>query len=105
MRNAEGKKDKEALFAIGDPRKTLHAINRVADVNITGHELRDTFTSIAEELVSAYTVKRMVNHTDTGDVTGTHYIGKSEAQLRTGWQAVADFIEQTSEDSDANISV
>lgn len=95
IRNAEGKKGKDVLFAVTDPRKTLQAINRVAKVEVAGHELRDTFTSVAEELVSAYTVKRMVNHADSGDVTGAHYIGKSEAQLRAGWQAVADFIEQS----------
>jgi integrase len=61
-------------------------------VDITPHDLRATFASVAEELVSAYTLKRMMNHAETGDVTGAHYIGKSEAQLRAGWQAVADFI-------------
>ncbi|RZT93718.1 uncharacterized protein DUF4102 [Rivibacter subsaxonicus] len=95
-RNAEGKKPKDALFPVMDPRKTLQAINRAAGVAVAGHELRDTFASVAEELVSAYTVKRMVNHADVGDVTGASYIGKSEAQLRAGWQAVADFVEQTS---------
>lgn len=47
---------------------------------------------MAEELVSAYALKRMLNHSDAGDVTGGHYIAKSETQLRTAWQTVADFI-------------
>ena len=29
-----------------------------------------------------------------GDVTLGHYVAKSEAQLRGGWQAVADFVEK-----------
>ncbi len=36
----------------------------------------------------------MLNHAAAGDVTGGHYVAKSEAQLRAGWQSVADFIEQ-----------
>jgi len=27
-------------------------------------------------------------------VTLEHYVAKSEAQLRAGWQAVADFVEE-----------
>lgn len=34
----------------------------------------------------------MLNHA-SGDVAERHYIGISEAKLRAGWQAVADFIE------------
>lgn len=35
----------------------------------------------------------MLNQAVSGDVTLGHYIGKSEAQLRVGWQTVADFVE------------
>lgn len=87
-----GKKPGATLFNVGDPRKTLVAINEAAGTTITAHDLRATFASVAEELVSAYALKRMLNHADAGDVTGAHYIGKSETQLRAGWQAVADFI-------------
>ena len=58
-----------------------------------GHGLRATFASIAEELVSSALLKRMMNHAAVGDVTLGHYVAKSEAQLRVGWQAVADFVE------------
>lgn len=86
------KKPAALLFDIADPRKTLQAINAAAGVTITPHDLRATFASVAEELVSAYALKRMLNHSDAGDVTGGHYIAKSETQLRTAWQTVADFI-------------
>lgn len=92
-RRVEGKKPGAQVFDVADPRKTLHAINKAAGVKISGHDLRATFASVAEELCSGYTLKRMLNHADNGDVTGGHYVGKSETQLRAGWQAVADLIE------------
>jgi len=36
----------------------------------------------------------MMNHAAAGEVTLGHYVAKSEAQLRAGWQAVADFVEE-----------
>src|ERR1019366_621555 len=55
--------------------------------------MRSTFASIAEDLVFGGVLKRMMNRAAGGDVTLGHYIGKSETQLRAGWQTVADFIE------------
>jgi integrase len=100
-RNVEGKKADDLLFAVGDPRKTLQAINvaaGMAPLACQGHDLRDTFASVAEELVSGYTLKRLINHSDAGDVTGSSYVGKGEAQLRAGWQVVADAIEDMATD-------
>lgn len=91
-RYAKGKKPGAKLFPVTDARKALQSINEAAGTNVKPHGLRATFASVAEELVSAYTLKRMLNHAETGDVTGAHYIGKSEAQLRSAWQAVSDFI-------------
>lgn len=92
-RNCVGKEASDPLFAIVDARKTLAWINARAGTTVQGHGLRATFASIAEELVSGGVLKRMINHADGGDVTLGHYVGKSEAQLRAGWQTVADFIE------------
>ena len=83
----------EPLFPIVDARKTLSWINEEAGTKVQGHGLRATFASIAEELVSAL-LKRMMNYAATGDVTLGHYVAKSEAQIRAGWQAVADFVEE-----------
>jgi integrase len=91
-KHVKGKKAATKLFAIGDGRKTLAAINLAAGTRVTPHDLRSTFASVAEDLVSAYTLKRMLNHANSADVTGGHYVKKSETQLRAGWQAVADFI-------------
>ena len=96
--NIEGKKQDENIFGIAETEPILRAINVAigcAPDAFTGHDLRSTFISVAEDLVSAYTLKRMVNHTDNGDVTGG-YVDKSEMQLSTGWQIVADFIEEQS---------
>jgi integrase len=91
--HCKGKTPTTKVFAIRDPGKTLDSINVDAGVGgITPHKLRHSFASVAEELVSGYALKRMMNHTDSADVTGTNYVGKSESQLRAAWQVVADFI-------------
>ena len=92
-RNCQDKEPGDPLFAIVDARKTLAWINALAGTKVQGHGLRATFASIAEELVSGGVLKRMLNHADGDDVTLGHYVGKSEAQLRAGWQTVADFVE------------
>ena len=93
---AKGKRAGQRLFTLTDGRKALAAINAEASTQVKPHGLRATFASVAEELVSAYTLKRLLNHANTDDVTGAHYVAKSEAQLRDAWQAVADFITRTS---------
>lgn len=81
------------VFDLYDPGKTLEHINTIADTpGISAHKLRHTFTSVAEELVTGYALKKMINHIDVADVTGSHYVHKSESQLRAAWQTVADFI-------------
>ena len=96
QRNCQDRKPDAPLFQIVDARKTLIWINTQAGTKVHGHGLRATFASIAEELVSGAVLKRMMNHASGGDVTLGHYVGKSEAQLRAGWQTVADFIETAS---------
>jgi integrase len=91
--HAKGKKPGDRLFDIGDPRKTLAAINDAVGVTCTPKTLRSTFATIAAELVPHTTLQRMVNHT-AQDVTSTHYVAAGEKQLRDGWQRVADTIEE-----------
>lgn len=93
-RNCEGRQADDPLFPIVDARKTLAWINERAGTKVRGHGLRATFASIAEALVSSALLKRMMNRATVGDVTLGHYVAKSEAQLRAGWQAVADFVEE-----------
>lgn len=94
-KHCENKKLSDRLFPISDPRKTLKAINKsigLYPLVIKGHDMRATFASIAEPLVSYLTLKRMMNHANTGDVTSESYVATSEAQMRDAWQKVADFI-------------
>ncbi len=89
-------KDKEPqdlLFdQAADPRKSQAAIIKQSGVPFSPHDCRRTFISIAASLVPGYTVKRLVNHADGGDVTSAHYVHLDEATLRGAWQTVADFI-------------
>lgn len=92
--HAQGKKPGQPLFGVADAGKSMGVINMAAEVEgITAHKLRHTFASIAAELVPAFTLRRMLNHTSGGDTAALHYVKVSHAQLRAGWQAVADFIE------------
>jgi hypothetical protein len=92
-RHCEGRKASDPLFKIVDARKTLARINAAAGTSVQGHGMRSTFASIAEEIVSGGVLKRVLNHSVSNDVTLGHYVGKGEAQLRAGWQVVADYIE------------
>lgn len=92
-RHCCGRGQGEPLFTILDARKTMAWINTRAGTSVQGHGPRATFASIAEELVSVGVLRRMMNHATGDDVTLGHYVSKSEAQLRAGWQAVADFID------------
>lgn len=93
-RAAAGKKKNRPLFGIVDAGKTLAKINKAAGVeNVSQHKLRHTFASVAAELVSAFALKRMLNHAGEGDVTAVHYVYTGEKALRNAWQTVADAIE------------
>lgn len=92
--HAKGKKPNAKVFDVVNPGKTLNNINEAAGIaRITPHKLRHTFASIAATRVNAFVLKRMMNHTDTADVTGTFYVEVTDEDLRQGWQSVADFIE------------
>lgn len=91
--HTRGRKLDDPLFDVVDARKTLTRINVVAGTNVQGHGLRSTFASIAEEIVSGGVLKKILNHAVGNDVTLGHYVGKSEAQLRAGWQVVADYVD------------
>lgn len=101
----EGREPEEHLFPITDARKTLTWINKQAGTTVQGHDMRATFTTIAEELVSGGVLKRMINHSTSNDVTLGHYVGKGEAQLRAGWQTVADFIVKAASEEMAHLAV
>jgi len=89
-----GKKAKARVFDIDDLSNTFATINAAAGARgVTPKTPRSTFASIAAQLVPAFTLRKLLNHSSTGDVAATHYVGVSEAQLRAAWQTVADAIE------------
>ena len=92
-RNIANKGPGERLFALADGKRARAKIVQLSGVDFRTKDLRATFASIAAGLVTAYTLKAMMNHAGTGDVTGTHYVQLSDTELRYGWQVVADFIE------------
>ena len=93
VKQAKGKRPSAPLFGVTDTGKTLATINAAAGVeDVTPHKLRHTFASIAAQLVPAFTLRKLLNHTGGGDTASVHYVHISDDQLRAGWQAVADFI-------------
>ena len=93
---SKGKKPNDILFNVKYPSRRLKAINATTGLKENAHsehDLRDTFASIADDLVSQYTLKKMMNHSSSEDVTGG-YVGKGKIQLRSAWQVVSDFIEE-----------
>lgn len=75
---------------IVEPKKTVSKILKEADLEITLHDLRRTYISIAESLgVGSYTLKRLLNHrTSRDDVTGGYTILTAE-ELREPAERVA----------------
>lgn len=93
-RRMRGKRPADLVFPVQDLRKTLAKVNQAAGTqHITPHCLRHTFATAAESLVSTYVLKRMLNHSTSGDVTAEHYVKIDGGRLRAGWQAVADFLD------------
>ena len=61
---------------IREPKKVIQKIAERSGINFTLHDLRRTFTSVAEQLrVGTYTLKRLLNHkTGRNDVTAGYTI-------------------------------
>jgi integrase len=85
---AEGK-----VGYIRDVRKSLAHVEAATGVRITPHDLRRTFITMADNLdISAYAVKRLVNHRiDSGDVTAGYIISDVE-RLRGPMQMITEEI-------------
>ena len=76
--------------------KSRGHIHRETGINFTFHDLRRTFSSIANGRVQPgkYTIKRLLNHTDensNSDVTGG-YVQVSMADLRSAMNQIEDIV-------------
>ena len=75
-----------------EPRRQMDKVTKLSGVSFTLHDLRRTFITIAESLdISAYAVKRLVNHKMSGDVTAGYIIADVE-RLRKPMQKITDYI-------------
>lgn len=77
---------------INDQRKQMDHVTEESGVKFTIHDLRRTFITIAESLdISAYALKRLLNHKMTSDVTAGYIIMDVE-RLRIPMQKITDHL-------------
>lgn len=79
---------------VTDPNKAKGkaSIMEATGINFTVHDLRRTFITIADSLdISAYAIKRLVNHKMKNDVTAGYIITDVE-RLRKPMQQITDFL-------------
>lgn len=76
---------------IVEPRKQMARVTQESGVAFTVHDLRRTFITVAESLdISAYAVKRLVNHKMNNDVTAGYIVNDVE-RLRKPMQIISDY--------------
>lgn len=74
-----------------EPRKQMAHVTKASGIHFTVHDLRRTFITIAESLdISAYALKRLMNHKMTNDMTAGYIIADVE-RLRKPMQLITDF--------------
>ncbi|MBV1904594.1 MAG: tyrosine-type recombinase/integrase [Pseudomonadales bacterium] len=77
---------------INDPRRALNKMREQSGIQFNLHDLRRTFITVAESLdISMYAVKRLVNHSSSGDVTAGYVVWDPE-RLRAPMQRITDHI-------------
>ena len=89
----------EFVFASGAEPITDHLCRHARDqvcqavgIHFTPHDLRRTFATIAESLdISQLTIKRLLNHVTTSEVTGGYIVFTTD-RLRDPMQRIEDFI-------------
>ena len=74
-----------------EPRKQMANVTKASGVHFTVHDLRRTFITIAESLdISAYALKRLMNHKMSNDVTAGYIITDVE-RLRKPMHLITDY--------------
>lgn len=75
-----------------DPKKQIANVIKESGVDFSTHDLRRTFITIAESLdISAYSLKRLLNHKMANDVTAGYIITDVE-RLRMPMQKITNYI-------------
>ena len=84
---------------VEEPRHYLEQVARATGIEVSVHDLRRTFVSVAESTeMSVYALKALVNHSLGGDVTAG-YVQHSTERLRVPAQRVADELRRLFETS------
>jgi integrase len=74
------------------PKKSKAKVIESTGISFSLHDLRRTFTTIAESLdIPAYGLKRLLNHSDGSDVTAGYIVANVE-RLREPMQKIADYL-------------
>ncbi|RLA50876.1 MAG: integrase [Gammaproteobacteria bacterium] len=75
-----------------EPRNAVKRVAELSGITFMMHDLRRTFITVAESLdISAYAMKRLVNHRMPNDVTAGYIISDVE-RLRIPMQDIASFL-------------
>lgn len=75
-----------------EPRKQIAKVINQSGVDFTLHDLRRTFITVAESIdISAYALKRLVNHKMKNDVTAGYIVSDVE-RLRAPMQKITDYM-------------
>lgn len=75
-----------------EPRKQMAQVTKISGIHFTIHDLRRTYITIAEGLdISAYALKRLMNHKMSGDITAGYIVTDVE-RLRKPMQQITDYM-------------
>ncbi len=84
-----GKTDKGHLL---HPRTAIDRVVDLSGIHFTPHDLRRTFITVAESLdISAYALKRLLNHKMTNDITAGYIVSSAE-RLRKPMQQISHYL-------------
>ena len=95
--------DRDNPGPLVEPRAGVRWVVQQCGVEFSLHDLRRTFITVAESLdISAYAVKRLVNHKMGRDVTAGYIISDVE-RLRAPMQRITDYMLRMGKALDANV--
>lgn len=97
LRRKKDKKNEFVFHGVGkkrffrDPRKAIEEVSAKSGIKFCNHDLRRTFSTIAEKEVSFVQLKTILNHSLRDDVT-KDYIYHDVESLREPMQRISDLI-------------
>lgn len=96
QRQSIGKAPGDLLFNVkpAQANALAHELGEQLGFSFVVKNLRAVFASTAGKLCTIGVAKTMMNHKNRADLFGTNYDTPVEAELKEGWQRIADFVEQ-----------